>query len=427
MILCGICKKGALRLLDKTRGRYLWLLILFVATASLSWWWQSNQRKGRYQDLFPALYVMGVVKFHYYQPVSLIDLWQAYLEHGNISDTLKTLGDPYTRFLAKSEFAELRKETKGTFGGIGIYLIPQAEELIISSVVSGSPGDQVGLQQGDRIVTVDGSQVNELGNEVAVAKIRGEAGTKVDLGIVRGEGEKRRDFNISVKRANILIPTVELEIKSDPVLGKYAYVKISQFAETTAADLQKKLAEIEEALVGNLILDLRANPGGSLDAAIKVAGSFLPQETPILHVLRKGYAQQTLKSSEQGITDMPMVVLMDSWSASASEIVAGALKDQERAFLIGTNTFGKDLIQEVRELPGGNGVTITIASYLTSGRINIHKKGVSPHKIVEIPGAWDQLLQEGKADLFLEMQKLQEEKAVEYLREIMTEKHELAS
>lgn len=414
-------------MVKRPRLKWFILLLLFGIAAAGSWWWQSNVKQGRYKDIFSAFYVMGVVKMHYYQPASLSKLLQVYWAKGNIGETLKSLGDPYTRFLGKEEYAELRKDTKGTFGGIGIYLIPKEDELLISSVVAGSPGDEAGLQQGDRITAVEKSLVKTLSTEGAIAKIRGEAGTKVLLSIVRGEGQNRRELELAITRANISIPTVELQIKKDSVLGEYAYLKISQFAETTPVDLEKELSEITKSQARALILDLRANPGGSLDAAIKVAGAFLPDNTPILHVLRKGYAPQTLKvESKESYFQEPMVVLVDSWSASASEIVAGALKDQQRAHLIGTHTFGKDLIQEVKDLPGDTGVTITIASYLTSGRVNIHQKGVLPHEVVEIPGAMDQLLEKGEPDSFWKMQELQEQEAVKYLREQMGSRYKLA-
>ncbi|HPT86504.1 MAG TPA: S41 family peptidase [Bacillota bacterium] len=415
-------------MLKKPQLRWIgFFVLLFVVASGVAWWLQSNFRQGRYKDIWTAIYVIGAVKLHYYQPVSLIQLTETYLKKGNISDTLETLGDPYTRFLGKEEYTELQKDTKGFFGGIGIYLIAQEEELLISSVVPGSPSERAGLQQGDRIIAVDNDSVKKLGTDVAIARIRGEVGTKVALRIVRGEGMNRQEIDVTVTRDNIRISTVELKLKDDPILGKYAHLKISQFAETTAKDLAEKVKEISQSSAKGVILDLRSNPGGALNAAVQVAGTFLPDGTPILHVLRKGHVQRSLIApSGFRFTEMPMVVLVDSWSASASEIVAGALKDQKRAYLIGTHTFGKDLIQEVKELPGGTGVTITIASYLTSGRVNIHKKGVLPHRVVEIPGAMDQLLKKGDPQPFFKMQELQEKEAIKWLREAVVKNLKMA-
>lgn len=403
----------------KSRKRFILVLILLFITASvITWWFKSNSGTGRYRDFLTAIYVMGFVKLEYYQPTSLEKLFNAYWKAGNIEGMLKSLNDPYTRFLNKTEFAELKKETKGSFGGIGIYLIPKENELLISSVVENTPGHRAGLQQGDRIIAVGEIPVEKLGTEGAVAKIRGPAGTELSLTIVRGEGANRRQFTIQIVRENIVIPTVNLKIESDSVIGNYAVLKIQQFSETTADDVKQKLQEVNDHACKALILDLRANPGGLLDAAIKVVSQFLPSNTAVIHVFRKGIPINTYNTKNNGdFTRIPMVVLVDHWSASASEIVAGALKDQNRAKLIGTNTYGKDLIQQIKELPGGVGVSITIASYLTSGKVNIHRVGIKPHRTIEIPGALDELMEQGNPQKYLMMQEMQEKEAIKALRQ----------
>lgn len=404
----------------KPQNYRLALVVFFILIGVLGWWWQDFARKGKYRDLAPAFYVMGVLKLNYYQSVDLTKLMREYWRTGNVAGMMKSLNDPYTRFLNKNEYGELTKETQGSFGGIGVYLIPKEEELLISSVVKNSPGEQAGLQQGDRIVEVGAVSVRDLSSEVAVARIRGAVGTKVSLRVVRGEGAKRREIDFQITRANILIPTVEMTVKKDPIIGEYAYIRVSQFAETTPDDLDRNLKQIDNSSqIKGIMLDLRANPGGSLDAAIKLASQFIPEGTPVLHIKRRGYPVKSILSYGNQHKQLPMVVLVDNWSASASEILAGALKDQKRAQLIGNHTFGKDLIQEVKKLPGGTGATITIASYLTSGKVNIHKRGVQPDYVVEIPGAMDLLLKEGKPESFLKMQKLQEEEAVRVLRNLI--------
>ena len=405
----------------KPKRRQIALVAVFIAIASLGWRGQGYARQGKYRDLASAFYLLGVIKLNFYQPVNLAKLIDAYWRSGNIGGMLQSLNDPYTRFLSKNEYSELTKETQGKFGGIGVYLIPKEEELLISSVVKGSPGEEAGLQQGDRIIRVGDAAVKDLSSEVAVARIRGEAGTEIQLRVARGEAENRREIDFKITRANILIPTVEMTVKPDPVLGEYALIRISQFAETTAVDLDNCLKKIDTApKVTAMVLDLRANPGGALDAAVKVASQFIPAGAPVLHIQRRGYPVQSITAGDSGHKQLPMVVLVDNWSASASEIVAGALKDQKRAFLLGTHTFGKDLIQEVKRLPGGAGATITIASYLTSGKVNIHKRGVQPDQVVEIPGAMERLLKEGNPESFFKMQKLQEEEALKVLRRQIT-------
>lgn len=403
------------------RAKVVLAVLLLLAAGLLGWWWQGKARNGKYQDLLPAFYVMGIVKLSYYQPVSLVDLMKTYWTKGNIAGMLKSLKDPYTRFLNKNEYEELRKDTKGSFGGIGVFLIPKEGELLISKVVAGSPSEKAGLQEGDRIIEVENVPVKNISADLAIAKIRGANGTAVVLKVLRGAGENSKELVFRVKRENILVPTVELTFKQDQFIDKYAFIKITQFAQTTPADLEKALRKIDNSADCNgLVLDLRANPGGSLEAAIKVASEFLPANTPVLHVKRRGLPLQTLSSEQFVHKKLPMVVLVDSWSASASEIVSGAIKDQKRAVLVGTHTFGKDLIQEVKELPGGTAITITIASYLTSGRKNIHKIGVQPDKVVEIPGALDRLLKNGNTEQFKKMYQLQEDEAVKILRAQLT-------
>jgi carboxyl-terminal processing protease len=391
------------------------LALIILVMGVFCWWTQAN--RGRYRDLLTALFVMGVVKFQYYQPVNLGQLARAYLKTGNITGMLKVLDDPYTRFLPKADYAELRKDTEGIFGGIGIFLIPKESKLMISSVVKGSPGETAGLLAGDRIIAVEQILVSELGVEAAIAKIKGPPGTTVKLRVVRGVGARRQELELGIKREKIQIPTVELSWKDEPGLGQYARIGISQFAATTARDLERLLTRIESNRhCQALILDLRGNPGGELEAALQVAGNFLPEGAPVLHILRRGRPLESLTNQSRNYHDLPMVVLIDGWSASASEIVAGALKDQKRAMLVGTHTFGKDLIQQIMELPGGVAVSVTIASYLTSGKVNIHRKGVQPDYVVSIPGATERLLRKGDLVLFQRMRKLQEQTAVRLLK-----------
>ncbi|HBE78797.1 MAG TPA: peptidase S41 [Firmicutes bacterium] len=396
----------------------LGVALMLVLGCGLGWWWQGAVRHQKYQDLLTAFYVMGVVKINYYQPVNLENLIKAYWAKGNISGMLKSLNDPYTRFLNRTEYAELKKDTSGSFAGIGIFFIVKEGELLISKVVAGSPSQTAGLQEGDRIIAIQKVPVKNMSTDVAVAKIRGKIGTSVTLLVARGSGEERRQLTFEVKRENIVVPTVELNIKSDRFMGSYALIKIIQFADTTAPDLERALRKID-AMVDcrALILDLRANPGGSLEAAIKVASEFIPADTPVLHVKRRNLPWQVLSAEYFAHRRLPMVVLVNSWSASASEIVSGALKDQKRATLVGTHTFGKDLIQEVKELPGGTAMTVTIASYLTSGKVNIHKRGVQPDRVVEIPGALDRLLKNGDPGPFKRMNEMQEAEALKILRE----------
>lgn len=388
-------------------------IIVFIIFGTLGWWWQKEVRHGKYRDLIPALYTIGFVKMNYYQPVDFIKLVNIYLNTGSIAQTLDSLHDPYTQLLSEEDLAELKKETDGYFEGIGIYL--QRDEPVIWKVVGGTPGAKAGLRAGDRIIEVDHTPVKSA--QAIIQKIKGEAGTKVWLRVVRNEQGQSKDYEIGITRARIYIPTVEMKISNDPVLGKYAYMKIDQFADTTARDLGKNLKTIDKIDdCKGIILDLRANPGGLLDSAVDVISHFLPKGTPVLYVYRRGQLVNVIKTTAHTIhRQLPVVVLIDYWSASAAEIVAGALKDQQRAILVGTATFGKDLIQEIKELSGDIAFKITVYNYLTSGKKNIHKRGVQPNQIVG--GSALKVLKNGDVGEFQKIQSQQEEAALRILRE----------
>jgi carboxyl-terminal processing protease len=394
------------------------LLVFFVVLGSLNWWWRTANQ-GRYRDWLTAAYVMVIVKCRYYQPVSWGRLARAYLKTGTTAGMLEILPDPYTRFLTRDDYAELRKDTEGSFGGIGIFLLTQENRLTISSVVKGSPGERAGLLPGDRIVAVENILVSQSGTAAAMAKMKGSPGTNVKIRAVRKSGALRREFELEITREKVLIPTVELNFKAEPKWGQYAHLVISQFAETTPRDLEQKLSVINaNRACRALLLDLRGNPGGEFDAALRIVGDFLPSGVPVLHIKRRGQRLETVTNRYKSRSDLPMVVLVDGGSASASEIVSGALKDQNRAILVGTPTFGKDLIQQIIELPGGIAVSVTIASYLTSGKVNIHQQGVRPDYIVPSPHATSQSRGAEETALAEKVRKLQEAAAIRILKRL---------
>lgn len=387
-------------------------VLVFIICGAFGWWWQANVRHGKYQDLFSALYIIGFVKVNYYQSVDMMKLVNVYLKTGNIARMLESLNDPYTELLSKEDFTELKKETNGYFEGIGVYL--QKDEPIIWKVVGDTPGEKAGLRAGDRIIEVDHIPVRS--SQAVINKIKGKAGTKIWLRIVRTGQGKLKEYDLSIIKARIYIPTVEMRITSDPVLGKYAYLKIDQFADTTALDLGKSLNKIDKIVdCKGIMLDLRANPGGLLDAAVDVVSHFLPKGTPVLYIYKRGQLIKIVKTTTLAVhRQLPIVMLVDYWSASAAEIVAGALRDQGRAVLVGTPTFGKDLIQEIKELSGGMAFKITVYNYLTSGRKNIHKRGVQPNQTVG--GSLLKVIKNGDTDQFLKIQALQEATALKILR-----------
>lgn len=396
-------------------------LVLFVVTAIITCFCLKRTQYGKkYSNALSAICVIGMLKYRYYQPVDISQLWSIYLKNADIGEVMSSLGDPYTRFLDKKAFASLREEAEGKYAGIGVCLLDSFEdELIISEVMENTPAAEAGLRAGDRIIGINGYDVKAIGKEAITANLRGEKGTSVSLRILRGNKTlKSSEFEVSVERREIILPTVKMELRKDSQIGTYAWIELSQFAETTGNDLLKKIEEISETDAGGIILDLRGNPGGALTAAVDVVGAFLPEQSLIIKVLRHGRTSETIRvQNDNRYTELPLIVLADEWSASASEIVAGTLKDHNRAILVGTHTFGKDLIQEVIGLPDGSGMTITIANYRTPSGVDFHKKGILPDKNVEIPGALDKLLETGESDDYMKMQKMQEDEALQLLRE----------
>lgn len=390
------------------------LLLLAVGLAGL-----MAVANARYSQLDQALQVMAHVKMRYVETAPLADLFRAYLRTGTIDGMLASLGDPYTRFLPPTEYRELRVQTNGTFGGIGVILNyhEQDKTILIMKALSGSPGETAGLTRGDRILAINGRPTKEMSVDEAVAAIRGPAGSAVRLTIIRGEkGAASKTWDVKITRANIKLPSVEWEIVNDAKAGKIAFITLSQFSERTTAELEEALQAADLARVKGVILDLRYNPGGLLDAAIGVASKFLDGGTVMYMLKRNGIRQPFLAEPQATRRHYPLVLLVNQWSASAAEIVAGALKDRHAATLVGAKTFGKGVVQEVVPLSRGAALSVTVARYLTAGGRSINKIGIEPDEEVDIPGVMDRAMQGGKLDELLRLERMQRDRAFEILR-----------
>jgi len=305
---------------------------------------------------------------------------EAYAE---IRKALKVLGDPYTRFLDPREFQALRDQTSGELVGVGIQLgtSPTSKLPIIQRTIANSPAFQAGLKAKDELVAVDGKATKTLEIAEVSRMIRGDRGTRVTLSVLR-DG-RRLDFTIT--RAPIELPAVTAELKSEQgqTLG---YIRLAEFSDRAPAEVKKAITDLEGRGARGLVLDLRGNPGGLLDAAARIASLLLPEGTIISTVNRQGQ-REPLPVTRAPLTTLPMVVLVDGGSASASEILAAALQENGRAQLVGTKTFGKGVIQQVNPLSDGSGVNVTIAHYLTPKGNDIHKKGIVPDIVAEFPTA----------------------------------------
>lgn len=301
------------------------------------------------------------------------------LEYGAIRGMLETLDDPYTRFMDPKVFSSMQDERHGSFYGIGIQIgMSKDKQLSVISPLEDTPAAKAGLKSGDHITAIDGTPTKTMAIEEAVSHIRGAQGTKVRLTIQRSTA---KPFDVSIVRDAISTKAV----KTMEIPGNVGYIRLSTFMNENAdQDMRAALEKFKEKR--GLILDLRGNPGGLLPNAVNIGSMFIPKGPIVQIVDRDGNREKLEATGRLAIpTTKPVVVLVDGGSASASEILSGALQDTHRAILVGTKTFGKGLVQTVHALDGGSGVAITTNKYLTAGGNDINKKGIVPNVTVEFP------------------------------------------
>lgn len=301
------------------------------------------------------------------------------LVQGAIRGMLEATGDKHTSYMNPEEYRMQMSDFAGELEGIGAYVDTSGEYVAIVSPLPGSPAEAAGLLPGDKIVKVDGEDVTGLDGFKVIFKVRGPAGSTVHLTIQREGQADPLEFDIV--RAKITIPSVESRMLD----GGIAYVKINEFGDNTAGDLDEQLRALMSQDPRGLILDLRNNPGGWLNAAIDVASEFIPNG--LIAIERYGDGRETPFDAEGGgrATEVPMVVLINKGSASASEIVAGAIQDHGRGLLLGETSYGKGSVQNLHELSDGNGaIRVTVADWLTPDRRHITGQGLTPNRVVEM-------------------------------------------
>lgn len=301
------------------------------------------------------------------------------LEEGMKAGLAKAAGDPYTQYFNAEEAEEFNQEISGSFTGIGAELGEnEGGNLIIVSPIKGFPAAKAGLRPQDIIVSINGKTTSDMTINEAVKQIRGEKGTDVTLRILRNKAE---DLSFTITRQEIKIPSVKWEITSDNI----GYMQITQFSQDTSDLTAKAAREFADKDVKGVVLDMRGNPGGLLNAAVDVASLWLPSGKTILAQKQGGVTVQTYTSTGiASLQDIPTAVLIDAGSASASEIVAGALKDNKAATLYGEKSYGKGSVQEIHNLPSGDEIKITIARWYRPNGQNIDKKGIKPDKEVKL-------------------------------------------
>ena len=292
-----------------------------------------------------------------------------------IRGMLASLNDPYTRFLDPKQFKEMRIDTSGELMGVGIQLSldKATKELVVVSPIEGTPASRAGVLSKDVIVTIDGRSTKGMSTEDAVKLIRGPEGSEVVLGLRRG-GEI---IDFPLTRDRIEINAVSYKLNTTQDQRKIGYIRLKQFNANAAKEMREAARSLEDQDVDGYVLDLRGNPGGLLEASIDIARQWLNEGIIVSTQTREGI-RDVRRATGSAITDKPLVVLIDQGSASASEILSGSLQDNARAKLVGQKTFGKGLVQAVRGLSDGSGITVTIAKYLTPKGTDIHKNGIEP-------------------------------------------------
>lgn len=330
----------------------------------------ANAQQTLNADLSVFWEAIGIIKARYVNADKIND---QDLLYGAVEGALMSLDDPYTEFYKPSDAKKLQEDLAGSFGGIGAELGMKNNQITIVAPLKGNPAEKAGIQAGDKIMKVDEKSTSGLGVEDAVKIIRGEPGTMVTLSIFREGWKEEKEFKI--KREIIVVPTLELEMKQDGI----AIIHLYNFNANAVPLFQK--AVISAMLKGTkgIILDLRNNPGGFLDVATELSGWFLRRgETVLREKLQSGDERFFYSNGSGALIYLPTVVLVNNGSASASEIMAGALRDVRKIKLVGEKTFGKGSVQEVQGLSDGSTVKVTIAEWLTPKGFSINKKGIDP-------------------------------------------------
>ena len=358
--------------------------------------------------------VLSRLRSHYYQQVN-----EKQLTYAAIRGMLASLHDPYTRFMDPTEYRSMQEDTRGDFFGIGAQLQEKEGQIVIYRPIEGSPADKAGIKAGDVIVEVDRKPVAGMRVDDVVKKIRGPRGTKVEL-TIRRKGEAKL-LHISIVRDLITSPVV-YSYMEDEKLG-IGRIRLEQFNEKCDQLLVQKVRELEAKGLRALILDLRYNPGGLLNVAVDVASRFIDNGVVVLIQEKNGRITKLYAERGRAFKPYPLVVLVNEWSASASEIVAGAIRDNKRGVIIGETTFGKGLVQTIFQLQDSSAVAITTAKYLTPSGHDLNRKvdpdgneirrgGIQPDIVVK--------QSEEMTDIDDRAHDVQLHKAVEYLREKLT-------
>jgi len=354
--------------------------------------------RGEYKQYEKLFALKDYLEKNYYK-----ELDEEKLIEGAIKGMFNSIDDPYTQYMSNKEFGDLMTTTQGTYGGIGVIVTPGDDGYVtVVSPIEDTPGEKAGLIPGDKIIAVNGEAIFGDKLDYAVGLMKGEPGTEVKLAILRDS--KNETFDVNIKREEIRLKTVRSEVIENDI----GYIRITMFDEKTAEDFKIHLEELKSKNIKGLVLDLRNNPGGLLDQCVEIADEILGEQVIVYTEDRDG--SRNIEKSDKKQLEVPLTVLVNKGSASASEILSGAIKDGKKGTIIGSTTFGKGLVQQVKPLPDGTGFKFTISEYFTPNGINIHGTGVVPDIIVELP-------EQDASEVATEIQEdIQLKKAIEILR-----------
>lgn len=361
------------------KHRFKWvagsiLVVMTLALVTPTWEKVSAEVKERYSDLQLFAKVLNLVQQYYVEDVDIKKLI-----YGGIKGMMREL-DPHTNFLPPDIFKEFESETSGEFGGLGIEITVQNGVLTVISPIEDTPAWKAGIKSGDKVVEIEGESTKGMSLAEAAQKMKGKTGAKIKLGIFREGFDKPQQFVIA--RGVVKIKSVKYTDLDDG----FAYVRLTSFIENSGEDMERALKAhlSKHKEVKGMVLDLRRNPGGLLDQAVRISDLFLEEGVIVSTIGRNKKDKEVLYAKRAGtMANFPLIVLIDEFSASASEILAGALKDNKRALIMGQRSFGKGSVQSVVKLGDGSGLKLTVARYYTPSGRSIQAEGIVPDVSVE--------------------------------------------
>ena len=364
-------------MMEQNQRRRFWMLGPMVIVALLfgvligKGWERTGHATETYEELRTFSEVLTQVQKNYVDDTKVKDLVQ-----GAIRGMLSTL-DPHSAYMTPEMYKEMQVETKGEFGGVGIQIGVKENRLAVIAPIDGTPAQRAGIKAGDYITKVNDESTKDLSLMDAVQKMRGPKGTKVNITI-------QRDGTVDPLQFTLVRDTIKIESVKSKVLDNIGYVKLTQFQEATGRDLGRVLKQFKEQKVQSTILDLRNNPGGLLTAAVEVSEQFLPNGKLVVYTKgRESKKDEWFAKGRDQMDDSPMIILVNEGSASASEIVAGALQDYGRAVIVGTTSFGKGSVQTILPLGDGSGLRLTTAKYYTPKGRSIQSTGITPDIVIK--------------------------------------------